>query len=144
MIFAHLDQNNLTNCARVSKPWNIACTPYLWRTVNVKTCERLELLLDDGPRQALYRNAPNIQSLTVCLNHWMLLNVLVPRYTGIRVSQCSNIGSLHIRCAGHPESFPTEPLNALVVDMEQTKTLKALIRWNPRLTKLSFHSGIIS
>ncbi|KFH63380.1 hypothetical protein MVEG_10790 [Podila verticillata NRRL 6337] len=142
LIFAHLDQNTLTNCARVSKSWNIACTPYLWRTLDVKTCERLKLLLNDGPRQAVYRNAANIHSLTVCLEHWKLLSVLVPQYTGIRISQCSNIRSLDIRCAGHPGSSPTEPLNTLAV--EQAKALRALIRWNPRLTKLSFHSGIIS
>ncbi|KAG0033955.1 hypothetical protein BGZ81_006623 [Podila clonocystis] len=145
MIFSHLDQNTLTNCARVSKSWNILATPLLWRTVNVKTCEQLEILLQDKPRQAMYRNACNIHSLTLCLDHWKLLSALVPQYFGVRIyAHCSNIRDLEVRCAGHPISTPAKALDVVAAEKEEVKTLMALIRWNPRLTSLSFHSGIVS
>ncbi|KAF9297913.1 hypothetical protein BGZ74_009603, partial [Mortierella antarctica] len=144
MIFSRLDQNTLTNCARVNKSWNTIATPLLWRTVSVDTCEQLEILLKDKPRQALYRNAGNIHSLTLYLDHWKLLDVLVPRYIGLRIAHCSNIRSLDLRCAGHSISTLAEALDLIVRNEEEVKTFQTLIQWNPRLTSLSVHCRIFS
>lgn len=144
MIFSRLDQNTLTNCARVNKSWNIIATPLLWRTVSVDTCEQLEILLKDKPRQALYRNAGNIHSLTLYLDHWKLLDVLVPRYIGPRIAHCSNIRSLDLRFAGHSISTLAGALDLIVRNEEEAKTFQAHIQWNPRLTSLSVHCRIFS
>ncbi|KAF9159947.1 hypothetical protein DFQ26_006012, partial [Actinomortierella ambigua] len=56
-IAPHLRQSDLAKCVRVSRSWNDALTPFLWRTLNIDSKRQLERFVTRQTQEALTRNA---------------------------------------------------------------------------------------
>ncbi|KAG0266111.1 hypothetical protein DFQ27_000158 [Actinomortierella ambigua] len=70
-IVPHLRQSDLANCVRVSRSWNDALTPFLWRTLNIDSKRQLERFVTRQTQEALTRNA-----LFVCRLELLYTDVL--------------------------------------------------------------------
>ncbi|KAF9159351.1 hypothetical protein DFQ26_006615 [Actinomortierella ambigua] len=78
-IVPHLYQSDLANCVRVSRSWNDAWTPFLWRTLNISSERELERFVTSQAQEALARNAGHVRNLELSLED--VLNLLLPSHT---------------------------------------------------------------
>ncbi|KAG0314702.1 hypothetical protein BG000_005457, partial [Podila horticola] len=131
-ILSHLSQPDLTVCVRVSRAWNKALVPYLWRTLAVYSHGQLSKFLTDEAQRALGKNAILVRELSIAFTQQydQLLPARPTRVWNPSVIQTgdfaigffSNLDSLEL-CHQNPRT-------------ELNQNILALVQQNPRLRRL--------
>ncbi|KAF9353541.1 hypothetical protein BGX26_008688 [Mortierella sp. AD094] len=128
-----LSQHDLTQCVRVSREWNIALVPYLWRTLAIRSRSQLRSFVTNETQRALFKNAAFVRELHIVYNK--LYNQFLPsretlssdpgvvRLDVYAIGLFNNLRSLELHPLKHPRN-------------ELDQDILALIRQNPALSRL--------
>jgi hypothetical protein len=135
-ILPHLSQPDLDVCVRVSRSWNKALLPYLWRTPNVRSHGQLSKFATDEALQALRRNAVYVRDLhIVCEQQY---NQLLPaRQTLISDLSVIPTGDFAIGLFRNLDSLELHDVNFRDPKTELSQEILALVRRNPLLRLIS-------
>ncbi|KAF9112357.1 hypothetical protein BGX27_003497 [Mortierella sp. AM989] len=131
-----LSQSDLTQCVRVSREWNIAMVPYLWRTLAIGSQSQLKRFLTNEAQQALIKNAAFVHELHTV--HRMLYDQFLPSFEAL--SSDPGVVRLDIYAIdlfANLRSLELHPLKHRRKDFDQD--ILALVRQNPALKRFMFN-----
>ncbi|KAF9304743.1 hypothetical protein BG003_001546, partial [Podila horticola] len=131
-ILSHLSQPDLTVCVRVSRAWNKASVPYLWRTLDVRSHGQLSKFATTEAQLALRRHAVFVRELNI-VSEQQYHQFLPTRQTlisepGVRVFAIGFFSNL--------DSLELHPLNIRNTRTKLNQNILALVWQNPRLRRL--------
>ncbi|KAF9320038.1 hypothetical protein BG003_007400 [Podila horticola] len=134
-ILPHLSQPDLTICVRVSRAWNKALLPYLWRTLAIRSHPERRQLVTDEALKALRKNGSFVRELKIA--HKQLYDQFLPA----RQILISDTGVIHIEVFSIGFFSNLDSLELLSHDPRNPETelkdeILALVRQNPHLRRL--------
>ncbi|KAG0342577.1 hypothetical protein BG005_002653 [Podila minutissima] len=135
IILPHLSQPDLTKCVRVSRAWNKALVPYLWRTLAIHSRHHLKRFITNEAQQALRRNATFVRELH--LVHKVLYDKSLPsRKTLISDPGVMLLEVYTISPFTNLRALELEPVRLARPNPEFDLEIFALVRQNPHLRRL--------
>ncbi|KAG0033189.1 hypothetical protein BGZ81_009160 [Podila clonocystis] len=144
LIFNHLNQHDLTNCARVNRYYNTLCEPLVWKTINVDTADKLVLFQQTEARQAFLRNVTNVNALNIIYSDVFNTIFEIHSASSSRLPLCTNLLELklssHDILAGLGSAYIRfKTLEHVASKLDTQEHMVLLIQQNPMLQSVGLH-----